>query len=252
MNCADATALIPLYLSGELGGEQGESRLREFGKHLQHCEECAREVSLQMAMDARLRAAVLADAVDSRATEVRVLRSIAAGSAQRRRAWSLALAAAAVVAVGAAIFAGYGEVSARNAVRLVAAAAKDHRIEIVDGQPRRWQTDLASINELALREGISSAMIPAIAPAGYYFREAKLCRLDGAVYLHLVYSDGTGSRKVSVFLDGEDSSYEKIYGVTVGAEHVAGFENGHCRVVIVTDQAGDAALRFAQYAARVI
>jgi len=249
MNCADAAALTPLYLSGELD----ESRAHEFGKHMQSCADCAREVSLQMALDARVRAAVLSDTVDSRAIEARVLQSIDAGSVPRPSAWRWGMAAAAVLAVGVIGFAGYRAMLAPQATGVFAAAARDHYAEIVDRQPRRWRTDLASVNELAVREGLSLAVIPAMAPAGYHFQRAKLCRLDGAIYLHLVYSDAAGSRNLSIFLDGQDQSHlAKVNAASLGAEHVAGFEDGHVRAVIVTDQSGDAALQFARLAASVI
>jgi anti-sigma factor RsiW len=170
--------------------------------------------------------------------------------AQTRR-WALtASAAAAVLVIG---FAGYRAMLPPKTSGAFAAAALDHHAEIVQGQPRRWRTDSASVSELAARKGISSAMISRIAPAGYQFQEAKLCRLDGIVYLHLVYADAAGNRKFSVFLNGQDQRrIEKVYASRVGAEHVAGFEDGHVKAMVVTDQSGDAALKFAQFAASVI
>jgi anti-sigma factor RsiW len=253
MICAGATALIPLYLSGELD----EPRAREFAKHIQNCPECAREVSLQMAMDARLRAAVLAEPVDSRIIEARVLQNIAAGSKDRRRTWRGGLAAAAILVVGVSVgytgYRGYRAIRPSQPSEEFAAAARDHHTEVVDGQPRKWRMDLVSVSDLALREGVSNAMIRAIAPAGYHFRQARLCKLHGTLYLHLVYADTTGDQNVSVFLDGQEPGRaEKIYAASVGAENVAGFQNGHIRAVIVTDQSGDAAVRFARFAASVI
>jgi hypothetical protein len=203
-----------------------------------------------MAMDARLRAAVLADAVDSRAVGARVLHSIAAKSAHRPRVFRWALATAAVLALGVT---GYRSLLTAKANGTFVAAAKDHHTEVIDKSPRKWRSDLVAVDQLAVREGVSSAMIQAIAPPGYHFEQARLCRLDGTVYLHLVYSDAAGKRDFSVFLDGKDRSHdEKIYAASIGAEHVAGFEDGHVKAVIVTDQSGDSALRFAQYAVSVI
>ena len=258
MTCADAAALIPLYLTGELdSGELSGSRTREFAEHTQSCVECAREVSRQMALDARLRAAVLAEPVDSSAIESRVMARIEAGNASQTKAWRWSAAAAAIAAVlvlGLTIgYTGYRAMVPPKATGVFAAAARDHRMEIVDRQPRRWRTDLASVNDLAAREGISTGIVSKIAPAGYRFQQAKLCKLDGVLYLHLVYSDSSGAKNFSVFLDGQDQHHvEEIYASRLGAEHVAGFETDRLRAVIVTDQSGDAALTFARFAASVI
>jgi len=240
---------MPLYFTGELD----EARAREFAKHTQSCPECARELSRQMAVDARLRAAVLAEPADTAAIESRVKQSIAAQATSRRsaRRWALtAVAAAAVVVIG---YAGYWALLPPKPSPAFAAAARDHHMEIVEGQPRRWRTDIASVSDLAAREGISTAAISRIAPPDYHFQQARLCRLDGVIYLHLVYSDNTGTRTFSMFLNGQNQNHVgKVYASSLGAEHVAGFEDGHVTAMVVTGQAGDAALKIARFAASAI
>jgi hypothetical protein len=136
-----------------------------------------------------------------------------------------------------------------------AAAARDHRWEIVDGQHRKWLTDRASIKALAARQGVSESAIAAIAPAGYQLVEGKLCRLDGHVFLHLVYANGFAN--FSVFLRRPDGKApvgtgHRIDVVTQGAEHIAGFDDPQLTALIVTEQSGNAALSFANSAAAVL
>jgi hypothetical protein len=133
-----------------------------------------------------------------------------------------------------------------------AAAARDHRWEIVDGQPRKWITNRASIYALAARQGVSSSLIAAVAPPGYRLVEGKLCRLDGRIFLHLVYANGLAN--FSVFLRRPDGNVpagtsREILAVTQGAEHIAGFEDPQLSALIVTEQSGNAALAFARSAA---
>jgi anti-sigma factor RsiW len=252
MTCSDVTSLIPLYLSGELEDDGA----REFHRHVRNCANCAREISEHATLDSRLRADVLAEPVDSRAVEAHVRQFIAAETSSRATAWRWGFAGAGIAAVAVMGVFGYRAAFPHSvpASGTFAAAAEDHRMEIVEKQPRRWRTDLTSVSELAAREGISTSMISAIAPPDYHFQEGKLCRLDGRIYLHLVYSDSTGNRNYSVFLDGQSSSGGRrgVYSSNVGAEHVAGFESGPLKAMVVTDQSEEAARQFARFAASVI
>ena len=254
MTCSDVSNLTPLYLTGELD----EIRVRRLNLHTRHCPECAREVAQQAALDARLRAVVMADQVDSQAVEARVLQRIGAEKASRTRGWRWGLAPAGIAAALVMGVLGYRATFSheppQTASGALAAAARDHRMEIVEQQPRRWRTDLTSLNELAAREGISTATISAIAPANYHFQEGKLCKLDGQIYLHLVYSDSTGKQNFSLFLDRQKdtSGVTRIVSAKLGAECVAGFKSGQLNAMVVTDQSADAALQLARFAASVI
>jgi anti-sigma factor RsiW len=245
MTCSDAASLIPLYLTGELD----EARTHEFLRHTHVCADCAREASEQAAFDARMRAAILSEPVDPAAVERRVVQKIAAEKATRTRRWGFAAAGiAALLTIGV-----YGYFFRPGATRTLAAAARDHRLEIEDHQPRKWRTDLVSVTEVAAREGISTSEITRLAPASYHFEEGKLCLLNGRLYLHLVYADAAGDRKVSVFLDGRNQhTGMPVNTSTFGAENVAGFSTGSVTAMVVTDQSRDAAREFARYAAAAI
>jgi hypothetical protein len=130
-----------------------------------------------------------------------------------------------------------------------AAAARDHRIEIVELQPRKWLTDRAAIAAMAQREGVPDSAIDRIEPAGYRLARAKLCFLDGRIFLHLVYASDAG--RLSVFLRPADR-IEAVHAERHGAEYAAGFQDRKVNAVFVTEQSGDAVVRFARSAAAVI
>ncbi|HWE52803.1 MAG TPA: zf-HC2 domain-containing protein [Bryobacteraceae bacterium] len=264
MNCTAAESFMPLYLTGELDtGEANHIPAREFAAHIQSCPACAGELSRQMAIDARVRAVVLAEPADTTAIAARVIAAIEPAAAPAiepaqvfpsRRTWVWGLAAAAVLLAGLAI--GYSGNRASLAAETPAgftAAARDHRIEVAEGQPRKWRADVTAVADIAAREGIPASLVARLAPAGYRFQQGRLCKLDGVVYLHLVYADATGARRFSLYLDRVNQSpVEKVCASSVGAQHVAGFQDKHVKAMVVTEQSGDAALKIARFAASVI
>jgi anti-sigma factor RsiW len=237
MNCAAVLNLAPLYLTGELEPE----RAGEVAAHIRDCASCAWELGQQRALDALVRETVLAEMVDSSRVERKV--RVVIGTPVRRspaRKWFALAGLAAVLLLAVFLM---------RARPVYAAAAKDHRLEIVELQPRHWSTDRASIAALAQREGVPDSAIDGIAPAGYHLAQGKLCFLDGKIFLHLVYADDAG--RVSVFLRPADR-VEAVHAESDGAEHVAGFQDRTVSALFVTEQAGDAAVRFARSAAAVI
>jgi anti-sigma factor RsiW len=238
MNCAAVLNLAPLYLTGELEPE----RAGEVAAHIKDCASCARELGQQKALDALLRETVLAEVVDSSRVERNVRKLVGAPVGQRSgRRWMFAVAGLAAALLLAVFL--------MRARPVYAAAAKDHRIEIVELQPRRWSTDRAAIAALALRQGVSETVLEGIAPAGYHLEQGKICVLEARKFLHLVYGDGAG--RVSVFLRPADR-VEAVHAESHGAEHVAGFQDQKWNALFVTEESGDAAVRFARSAAAVI
>jgi hypothetical protein len=238
MNCAEVLNLAPLYLAGEL--EPG--RADELDAHVNGCASCARELGQQKAFDAMLRESVLAEEVDSSRVErnVRLVVRQSAGPVFPRR-WVFAVAGLAAVLL-LTIF-------LMRARPVYAAAAKDHRLEIVELQARHWSTDRTSIAAMAQRQGVPDSAIDRIAPPGYHLAQGKLCFLDGRIFLHLVYANNAG--KLSVFLRPADRM-ESVHAERLGAEHVAGFQDQKLSALFVTEQSGDAAVRFARAAAAII
>jgi len=237
MNCAEVLNLAPLYLTGEL--EPG--RRDEVAAHLKDCAACAGELGQQQAFDGMLREAVLAEEVDSSRVERNVRRVMGTPVRGASGRWMLALAGlAAVLLLG---------VFLTRARPVYAAAAKDHRREIIELQPRPWATDRVSIAAMARREGVPDWALDRMAPAGYHLAQGRFCFLDGRIFLHLVYTSDAG--KLSVFLRPADR-VEAVHAESHGAEHVAGFQDRKVSAVFVTEQSGDAAVRFARSASAVI
>jgi len=240
MNCSDISALAPLYLSGELDAARAET----LSAHLRNCPDCRRELRQLTAFDELLRTNVLAEPVDSSLVDERVRETIRAERRASRR-WPLAVAAIAAVLLAAIV--GYRLMSRTKSV--YAAAARDHRMEIVDRHPRKWLTDRASIEGLAQRQGLPGSVISAFAPAGYHLAQGKLCLLDGRVFLHLVYAGESGS--FSLFLRRPDDARtsDGIQTETFAAEHVAGFQRDQLSALIVSEGSDNSALNLAKSAA---
>lgn len=255
MDCSDITELAPLYIAGELDSK----RASEFDAHLKSCPACLRELETQSRLDARLREVLLAEEVDVSRVNRRVRELIAAESAgglvpqlkPKPRRW--VTAAMGIAASLLLLAAGYLLLPVHVA-RVYADAARDHRTEVVEQQPRRWLTDPAKIDALAEQQGITDS-VPWELASGYRLVGARICRLDGRLFLHAVYSDGT--EEFSLFLRRRDGqslpgtirgiSHGRFLHVSVaGNEHVSSFETSRLTAMVVADQPSGAALRFAK------
>lgn len=239
MNCADVLEFAPLYLSRELD----PARVEQFREHLRVCPSCAHKMEEQKAFDSLFRESVLADSVDSASIERRVWRAITGDS---RRRWVAVAAVAATLLVGA--------LAVRTALApgmtpFFAAAARDHHIEIVDAQPREWLTDRNQIGALAGGQGVSLSTLDSIASAGYQLQRIRLCFLNGQIFLHLVYANG--SEDLSVYLR-RGAGLRNLHTEIQGPEHVAGFQGRQLIALVVTDLPDDTAERFARSAATIL
>jgi anti-sigma factor RsiW len=245
MNCSDISAFAPLYLTGELEAV----RAQNFAAHIKVCPACRRELEQQQAFDDLMRTALLAEEVDNAPIDQRV-RAVIQSDRRVLRRRILATAGIAAVLVLAAL--GSRMIFRARTTPVYAAAARDHRLEIVDRQPRKWFTDRAAIEALAGRQGLSNAAVTALAPAGYRIAQGKLCMLDGRIFLHLVYVNDAGNFSVFLRRPGDVAEAGAIHADTIAAQHVAGFERGPWDGLIVTEQAGDAASRLATLAAAAL
>ncbi|HEV2387132.1 MAG TPA: zf-HC2 domain-containing protein [Candidatus Acidoferrales bacterium] len=261
MNCRETTALSPLYHSGELDARNAAT----FTAHLQACPACAREIQRQSLLDSQLRKALLAEDLPTDAIERRVLDRIAAAAAPQAAArpalfqrWALAGMAAAAVLLAAV---GYLGLLARRPAPVYADAVQDHQDEVVDHQPRKWRFDLPAIEALAVRELVPPADVLALAAHGYRLQRGKICRLDGQLYLHLVYDNG--ANQISVFLRQRNPSPLPgrpravanglpLFTAHMGREHVAGFNTSRLTALVVTTQSNESALDFASFASGVL
>lgn len=260
MNCNEIAELAALYSTNELDAP----RMAAFRAHLKDCTDCSRAMEEQEALFAQLREAVLAEPANTQPLEARVMRAIAEDRKSARAwvsLWRVASFAAAAAILLGAIFM-YRAISNRPIERVYADAAEDHRDEVIQQQPRKWLTDQERIAELAERRNVSATLLSSLAPVGYHLSQARVCRLNGRSYLHLVYSAGEGVEEYSLFLrkrDGETLpgrarakvNGKDVYTATDGKDHVAGVQSSQLTAFVVTDLPGDAALHEAQIVASV-
>jgi len=240
MNCRDISGMAPLYFTGELEHAQAAA----FSEHLRKCPDCRQELAEQSAFDERFRAAILDEPVDEAALDQRI-RDIIHAAPQNPHRWKQFIAGIAAVLVFG--FVAYFALRFVRPNPVALAAARDHRIEIVDRQPRKWLSDRAAIEALAATQELAPSVLSALTPAGYRLAQARLCYLDGQVFLHLVYESSPGT--VSLYLRRVDTSASsRVRLDTFAAEHVAGFQHGRLVAVLVTDQP-DGVSRLAQSAA---
>lgn len=265
MDCAEVNSLSALYLSGELD----PSRSAAVARHLSTCPACALQLQMNAGLDNLLRQAILSEHISTAALDRRVHEKISAETSPHpvrtvpRRAFVAVAAAVLLLLVGGL---GYTLIVSRPAP-VYADAAADHHDEIIDQQPRKWLSDSASIAKLAQKHGVSPASVASLAPAGYHLSCARVCDLNGHPYLHLVFvADAAGkssdkNREISMFLCPHEQALPRsstevedgreFYTPVVGHEHLACFETKEVTALVVTDQAGDAALKFARSAATI-
>lgn len=260
MTCSQAEYLSPLYWSGELEAQT----IAELESHLKGCRECAREFEEQQRADEALRATVLAEPINDGAVRERVQESLWPS----RPRWQVvarraAFSAAGIAALALVSFAGWNVIATRsNTVPTVYAdAAQDHYDEVVKRYPRGWLTAPADINAFVKEHAGDASVIPAFAPAGYHIDRVRLCELELANYVHLVYTDG--EHDISFFIreqDGEKlggATVLKVKGTAIHSEqadglYVAGFQSSQYTVLVVSGESQERALHFAIGAANEI
>ncbi len=224
MNCQEVRTLAPLYLSGELTGSGREL----FAGHLSGCPECSREIEAQLDLDAQLAGAFSGSDADCQRVEERFRAQLARERAGRRWWYGAAIAASLLIGVTAGAI--WLEPAAPTPPWF-SDAARDHRVEVMEKQPRRWRSTDDELEALAAMHGLSHAQISALAPAGYRLERAKNCGINGQRSLHLVF--GNGEREYSLYLSKHETA-TPLRVVRSNAESVAGFETGRYRAAVVT------------------
>jgi anti-sigma factor RsiW len=227
MTCNEVREQAPLYLSGELTGEEHA----RFSAHLAVCASCEADIEAQSLVDARIAGALRGELPDTAGVEARVRGEIS------RRRWIPIGAIAAGFAIAAAGI--YAWMRPAPAPGWYAAAARDHRVEVIEGQPRRWRTEPAEV--------LSPARAQALAAPGYELERAKMCGLSGGRMLHLVFRNG--DRRYSVFVGPHEGERKPLSHARSGNEQVAGFETGRLRAAVVTEGAASECEQLARLAA---
>lgn len=152
-------------------------------------------------LDARLREAINSEAMDATSLE----KAIRAQTRRSYKGWYMAATAIAAMVLFAIFM--------RPAPLAFHEAARDHRLEVVEHRPRRWQTKAPDA-------------LP-VTPANYHLEHSKLCRIGGKPVLHLVYTDG--SHEVSVYVDAAAGRGD----ADVDGQHVTAFRTSHMKGLVV-------------------
>src|SRR5580698_1927632 len=192
-------------------------------------------------LDERLRAAVLAEQIDTSSLE----RSIRKRIRRPRVALWLAGVAACIAILIAAFF-------RPQTPPLCVAAAEDHRREIVEGEARPWLTDLAAIESLAEKQGVPRSAIAALGTTGYRLERARLCFLKKQIFLHLVYTRDGGEFSVSLRPRGGEPLGNSVQQAEIGLDNLAYFQLHGLTAVFVAHQPGPDVVAFARAGATVL
>jgi anti-sigma factor RsiW len=229
MNCEEINQVSALWHSGEL---EGTAR-KDFDAHLASCAACAAVVREQWNNDARLREALAEEPADTRDVEQRVMRQIGRERMSRFlwRRVAPALATAAVLIAGVAFLMSHRGTPVNPTI--LADAARDHTLEVIQESPRRWRTNPADIAVIEKTQGISDADVKALETTGYQLERAKICRLGSTPYMHLVYAKN--GRRFSVYLRVRGDRNVRETASNSGDLQLASFSRGHVQAVIVTD-----------------
>jgi anti-sigma factor RsiW len=241
MNCGDIKELSPLWHSGELDSE----RRGEFDAHVSGCAGCAAELRDQTAMDEQLREIVAAEMVDTRTIEEHVRRRIAR---EKLRRWAIPGLAAAAALVAMVLWRAPKPSPPPTPINpvIVADAVRDHTAELINHAPRRWRADASDITTIEKSQGIQDADVKALEATGYTLQRARICRLGGAPWIHLVYArDG---REFSVYMRVKEGQSVPESVASSGALQLASFTHGRVQAVIVTDAPKGECAKFAKEA----
>jgi len=242
MNCGDIEELAPLWHARELDSE----RRGEFDVHVADCAACAAELREQETIDEQLRSIVAAEPADTRAIEEQVRRRITRGKIQRWAIPGLAAAAALIAVVLWRAPQPTPKPAPPINPAIVADAVRDHTAELVHRVPRRWRADASEITTIEKSQGIQDEDVKALEATGYKLQRAKICRLGGAPWIHLVYArDG---REFSVYMRVKENQSVPESEASSGNLQLASFTHGRVQAVIVTDAPKGECAKFAKEA----
>jgi anti-sigma factor RsiW len=247
MNCSEVSTLTPLWLAKEL--DPGHTR--DFALHVASCAACRENLAQLQACDEQLRAGIRAESLDTASIDGHVRAAMRVPGSVRPWLPAAALIAAALLLA----IAGWQALLTAHMTKTLAAAARDHRIEIVDRQPRKWITDPASLQSLVRKQGFESSAVAAYAPAGYHLSQGRLCFLNGQIFLHLVYATDAGNFSLFLRRPGKTpltSVSDTARAGDFAREHTAGFQKHYLTAVVVTEETGDIARRLADSVAAAL
>jgi len=233
MNCDRLHELLPLYLSGELQGEDWVLAQR----HLQECQRCAAAVYADRELDNALRSAMLEESLDVSPVLRRVQEHMAAPWWKRmphlvsRRI--VAVTAATIVMALITLPWLYLHQAQKN---MALEAADDHYNDLVLLRHPDWNSRPADVARfIAQQFPQKQDLLRSITPEGASLEKVRICNLRGAAYAHFVFK--TGAVETSVFLrpDSDGRARDRAAHLSDGKHRleVAGFSSSGLSGIVV-------------------
>jgi len=259
MKCNDLQNLMPLFISGELDGQNSA----DFERHIETCAACQTEMNLQKNYDNLLRQAFAEEALETAALRERVRQQIRAAEKPRASWWKIPqmrfgfAAAALLIVLCAAIF---YFVAKQNQPTIYAGVARDHTEDVIEQMPKNGWRDGELPASIYAREQLGDAVVSTIAPEGFRLVRTRLCNPAGEPFVHLIFDNGAKQisfyvRKNGNTLPGnpvEVFNNRAFYAERFDNLEVAGFQSAQYTVLVVAPLTRAETLSFAQNAAERI
>lgn len=239
MRCDEAEGLLAPHISEGLD----DATEREVALHLDGCAACRARLQQEYELNRLILAAVSRGTSRVDSLVQRIETALDGMPAHPRLVfpgrWAILAGSAAVVLLFAVAIVRF---TASDPMHLLCQdAVDDHRTEVVQHEPRHWQTGRTEITDLA-RRTIPGMKLPERV-AGLPLEKGRICGLLQATALHLVY--GQGSREVSVFfmlrreLPSDSlpwpNSASSVHQETQSGIAAASFADGRMGIVVVGD-----------------
>ncbi|HXG66346.1 MAG TPA: anti-sigma factor [Blastocatellia bacterium] len=197
MNCGESKELLQLYLDSELDARN----TLEMQRHLESCPACVSLLNQFSRMDHALREVARSETSDNSQMRKEILTAIRKHPPETGKRWRphpvlRRVAAVALVAIAAALLLLRGDSGLSD--KVYADAASDHAAHCTLDKLTRAVSDPAEMDQLVAAYGQLQKM-PDLSAFGYSEPRAKVCSLDGARALHIVYQ-GQGKQPLSLFL----------------------------------------------------
>jgi hypothetical protein len=196
MTCDKVRDVLPLYLSGELKGEE----LADIERHVQGCERCALAVSADRELDDAFRTAMLEETPDVSGVLGRVHERMTASWWTRMPRLVSVRVAAAIAMVIIIALVGLPWFYVHQTQRTMALeAVNDHYGDLVLLRHPDWEykpEDVARFIQQQFPQ--KQDLLRSITPQSATFEKVRVCNLRGTSYAHFVFNTPTG--ETSVFL----------------------------------------------------
>lgn len=212
MNCGEAREVIQLYMDDELEARDTLT----VQKHLESCAGCSRQLERLLEQDRVLRDASRAERVDNRLLREKILNAILDNRPVQpmvrirwvdrwsaRPAWRR-VAAIVVLTIAAGLLLSKAGLLPYTTQNVYAAVVSDHADHCSVDSKLAAITDGGELDRLIRTFGKLSRA-PDVSDFGYDDVRGRTCKVNGVLFLHLVYYSSERAR-VSVFLGFHASS----------------------------------------------